>query len=84
MSYAVVEAGSLSAAGRKLRIPLPTVRRKIPELESYKVFDVAIEGVSYLASFRGDFAEEIEQRGLDELIARLEGAYGGGTAAPAG
>lgn len=30
----VVEAGSLSAAGRKLRMPLPTVSRKISELEA--------------------------------------------------
>lgn len=32
---AVVEAGSLSAASRKLRMPLPTVSRKISELESH-------------------------------------------------
>ena len=31
----VVEAGSLSAAGRKLGMPLPTVSRKISELESH-------------------------------------------------
>lgn len=32
---AVVETGSLSAAGRKLGMPLPTISRKISELESY-------------------------------------------------
>jgi len=32
---AVVEAGSLSAAGRSLRMPLPTVSRKLSELESH-------------------------------------------------
>jgi DNA-binding transcriptional LysR family regulator len=32
---AVVEAGSLSAAGRTLRMPLPTVSRKVSELESH-------------------------------------------------
>tara|TARA_R110000868_G_scaffold129885_5_gene339173 strand:+ start:639 stop:1550 length:912 start_codon:yes stop_codon:yes gene_type:complete len=31
----VVETGSLSGAGRKLRIPLPTVSRKISELEKH-------------------------------------------------
>lgn len=31
----VVEAGSLSAAGRKLGMPLATVSRKISELESH-------------------------------------------------
>ena len=32
---AVAEAGSLSAAGRKLGVPLPTVSRKIGELEAH-------------------------------------------------
>lgn len=32
---AVMEAGSLSAAGRKLGIPLPTVSRKLSELEMH-------------------------------------------------
>jgi len=31
----VVEAGSLSAAGRRLRTPLPTVSRKVAELEQH-------------------------------------------------
>ena len=31
----VVEAGSLSAAGRKLGVPLPTVSRKISDLEAH-------------------------------------------------
>jgi len=32
---AVVDAGSLSAAARKLRMPLPTVSRKVADLESH-------------------------------------------------
>jgi len=32
---AVVEAGSLSAAGRRLRMPLPTVSRKVSDLEAH-------------------------------------------------
>ena len=32
---AVVESGSLSAAARKLRVPLPTVSRRISELEAH-------------------------------------------------
>ena len=32
---AVVDAGSLSAAGRQLNMPLPTVSRKISELEAH-------------------------------------------------
>jgi phospholipid transport system substrate-binding protein len=43
--------------------------------QGWKVYDVTISGVSYLLSFRDDFGEEIEQKGLNELISRLEGEY---------
>jgi phospholipid transport system substrate-binding protein len=42
----------------------------------WKAYDVAIDGISYVKSFRDDFGEEIEEKGLDHLIARLEGEYG--------
>ncbi len=38
----------------------------------WKAWDVVIEGISYVKSFRTDFASEIQQRGLDEVIHRLE------------
>jgi len=38
----------------------------------WKAWDVVIEGVSYVKSFRTDFAAEIQQKGLDEVISRLE------------
>lgn len=38
----------------------------------WKAWDVVIEGVSYVKSFRDDFGSEIEQRGLDAVIQRLE------------
>jgi phospholipid transport system substrate-binding protein len=38
----------------------------------WKVWDVVIEGISYVKSFRTDFAAEIQQKGLDEVINRLE------------
>ena len=44
----------------------------------WKAYDVAIDGISYDKGFRDDFGEEIEQKGLDELIARLESEYGHG------
>jgi len=31
-----------------------------------------IEGISYVRSFREDFGAEIDQKGLDALLARLE------------
>ena len=48
---------------------------------------MVIEGISYVKSFRTDFAAEIQQKGLDEVIARLEkerrgAAHGRAQAAP--
>jgi len=40
----------------------------------WKAWDVVIEGISYVKSFRTDFAAEIQQKGLDEVIQRLETA----------
>jgi phospholipid transport system substrate-binding protein len=39
---------------------------------TWKVWDVVIEGISYVKSFREDFGLEIDQKGLDALLARLE------------
>src|ERR1700734_3104646 len=38
----------------------------------WKAWDVVIEGISYVKSFKTDFAAEIQQKGLDEGIARME------------
>ena len=38
----------------------------------WKAWDVVIEGISYVKSFRTDFGSEIQQKGLDEVISRLE------------
>jgi phospholipid transport system substrate-binding protein len=38
----------------------------------WKVWDVVIEGISYVKSFRDDFGSEIDQKGLESLLARLE------------
>jgi len=40
--------------------------------QGWKAWDVIIEGISYVKSFRDDFGAEIEQKGLDAVIARLE------------
>ncbi|HUX73711.1 MAG TPA: ABC transporter substrate-binding protein [Steroidobacteraceae bacterium] len=38
----------------------------------WKAWDVVIDGISYVKSFRTDFSSEVEQKGLDEVIERLE------------
>ncbi|MGC2462885.1 MAG: LysR family transcriptional regulator, partial [Steroidobacteraceae bacterium] len=74
----VVEAGSLSAAGRKLRMPLPTVSRRISELESHLKARLLIRsttklaltdaGTSYLASCKSiiESVDEAERRAAGE------------------
>jgi phospholipid transport system substrate-binding protein len=38
----------------------------------WKAWDVVIEGVSYVKSFRTDLGAEVQQKGLEEVITRLE------------
>jgi phospholipid transport system substrate-binding protein len=52
------------------KIPVNFSLRKTPE--GWKAWDVVIEGISYVKSFRTDFSAEIQQKGLDEVIKRLE------------
>jgi phospholipid transport system substrate-binding protein len=51
----------------------------------WKAWDVVIEGISYVKSFRTDFGAEIQQKGLDEVISRMETQNKAGrVAAPSG
>jgi phospholipid transport system substrate-binding protein len=56
------------ATGEK--VPVNFSLRKTPD--GWKAWDVVIEGISYVKSFRTDFASEIQQKGLDEVIKRME------------
>ncbi len=40
--------------------------------QGWKVWDVVVEGVSYVKSFQQDFGEQIDRQGLDAVIQRLE------------
>jgi phospholipid transport system substrate-binding protein len=48
----------------------------------WKAWDVVIEGISYVKSFQEDFTAELDTKGLDSLIQRLESA-GGAAVRPA-
>jgi phospholipid transport system substrate-binding protein len=52
------------------KVPVDFSLHKTPD--GWKAWDVVIEGISYVKSFRTDFAAEIQQKGLDEVINRLE------------
>jgi phospholipid transport system substrate-binding protein len=52
------------------KVPVNFSLRKVDGV--WKAWDVVIEGISYVKSFRTDFGSEIQQKGLDEVISRLE------------
>jgi phospholipid transport system substrate-binding protein len=68
------------------RVPVNYSLRKTDA--GWKAYDVQIEGVSYVKSFRTDFGSEIQQKGLEPVIQRLEQQVASGTVqkptAPAG
>jgi phospholipid transport system substrate-binding protein len=51
-------------------VPVNYSMRKGPD--GWKAWDVVIDGISYVKSFREDFGSEIEQKGLDEVITRMQ------------
>lgn len=40
--------------------------------EGWKAWDVVIEGISYVKSFKDDFGSQIEAQGIDSVIQRLQ------------
>lgn len=40
--------------------------------DGWKAFDVIIEGISYVKNYRTDLGAEVTQKGLEEVISRLE------------
>ena len=40
--------------------------------EGWKVYDVNVDAISYIKSYREDFGAQIQRLGLDSLIAHLE------------
>ena len=38
----------------------------------WKAYDVNIDGISYVKSYREDFGAQIEQKGIESVIARLQ------------
>jgi phospholipid transport system substrate-binding protein len=51
--------------------------------EGWKVFDVIVDGVSYVRNYHEDINTEVSQTGLESVIARLEKRNTGATAHPA-
>jgi phospholipid transport system substrate-binding protein len=56
-------------------VPVNYTLRKTPT--GWKAWDVTIEGISYVKSFRTDFGTEIDQKGMEAVIQRLESQSAG-------
>jgi phospholipid transport system substrate-binding protein len=52
------------------RVAVNYTLHKTPD--GWKAYDVNIEGISYVKSYRDDFGSQIQQQGIDAVIARLE------------
>ncbi|HYL03744.1 MAG TPA: ABC transporter substrate-binding protein [Steroidobacteraceae bacterium] len=52
------------------RVSVNYSMRRTPE--GWKAWDVVIDGISYVKSYREDFGAQIEQQGIDAVIRRLE------------
>jgi phospholipid transport system substrate-binding protein len=52
------------------RIAMNYSMHKTPE--GWKAYDVNVDGISYIKTYHEDFGAQIQQLGLDSLIARLE------------
>lgn len=51
--------------------PIPIDYRMYLKDDGWKVYDVAIDGVSLVINYRSTFSSEIKQKGMDGLIERL-------------
>jgi len=52
------------------KVPVNYSMRKVNG--QWKAWDVVIEGISYVKSYREDYGAEVQQKGLDAVITRLE------------
>lgn len=66
--YATVRTRVRSSSGSLISVDYRLRRTD----HQWKAWDVVIEGISYVASFRNDFNEQIEQQGIGAVIQRLE------------
>jgi DNA-binding transcriptional LysR family regulator len=80
----VVEAGSLSAASRKLGVPLPTVSRKISELEAHLNSRLLTRSTRKLALTDSGAAYVAAARRILDEVSEAERAASGEHAAPRG
>ncbi|MGH8282862.1 MAG: MlaC/ttg2D family ABC transporter substrate-binding protein, partial [Gammaproteobacteria bacterium] len=75
-NYATIRTKVLRANAPPVQVDYIMKRTK----DGWKAFDVSIEGISYVMNYRNQFGPEIQQKGIDELIKRLNADAGKGPA----
>ena len=81
---AVAEAGSLTAAGRKLGVPLPTVSRKISELEAHLMTRLLTRSTRRLSLTEAGAAYVAAAKRILDEVNEAERVASGEQAAPRG
>lgn len=81
---AVAEAGSLSAASRKLGVPLPTISRKISELEAHLKTRLLARSTRKLALTESGAAYLVAAKRILDEVSEAERAASGEHASPRG
>jgi phospholipid transport system substrate-binding protein len=66
-STASVKTAILQPAGQPIAVDYSLEKKS----DVWKVYDIVIEGVSLVTNYRGQFAQEIRQNGIDSLIKKL-------------
>ncbi|MFM9835162.1 MAG: phospholipid-binding protein MlaC [Methylophilaceae bacterium] len=64
---ATVKTQIVQPGGQPIEVDYTLAR----ETDAWKVYDIVIEGVSLVTNYRGQFAQEVRQNGLDSLIKKL-------------
>ena len=52
-------------------VPIPISYSMFRRADGWKVYDVAIDGISLVSNYRSSFSTEIKDQGMDKLIQRL-------------
>jgi DNA-binding transcriptional LysR family regulator len=81
---AVVEEGSLSAASRRLRVPLPTVSRKVADLEKHLRTQLVVRTSRRIELTDAGRAYVVAAKGILEQVEEAERTAAGEYSAPRG
>ena len=64
-------AGALALLKQSGAAPITIDYRMAKLAQGWKVYDVVVDGVSLITTYRGSFAEQVNSSGLDGLVKML-------------